>query len=817
MESPAAVSVPPPASTASTRAPDRGAEKPEEPEPDPTSSSLLPPPRTRRMPRSSSFFWDEASTVCPPEFDVDVPLRWYKRLWTLVLWLGGLFDMFAYAAPFLRSSSAVGGVCRANQEVQELEGLFLDFDTTVFDNNTPARPYVWFCSTWGIFLDRLQDYTIVISFVFSLLWFKNTHAKARENYYTATLQHDRRQLLLSSTKENTKTLHPSTVFYRRILVGTSLLPVGFYIIVYQFLQGLWTGQWRLRELLIPSGPEEETVVFFTVQDPTDFVKYEISTERAKMSTAVALLHYWYQWYLAVTLLSRRTVRDYVTTHAPHLRRQLVGTAVRQPRQFYRHGMNLVKYLRWLKYSAPLIAKVNKLRGRISSTVRKRRQYALAKQQERILQDDLCTKKSTSETEENATILIQRVWRAYQNQLYNRAVAMFSTDQQLVSALKIQLAYRRTRLSRKYRKRRELYLLEKERTATSSTLNDDERRRLYELQDEFMNEAKNTINKKLLMRPNTKLNVAWNYLFIVCILVEISQHAIRPWLKVPRMKKNKKRTGTPQPQYTTMRSFLAESLIPTPVSETIECKALLQKSPRIKPLFDHIIRSIGYLNERNHQYDTYNKNNNNNNDKIVWMCTEPVATYRDGFRDIVALALSPKPISQWSQCNIRKSGAFIDSLNYLFRSNKRKLQPAWYCSKPYVSIHNFYRSVWNFLIDEIKIVIAIVCFLDVFVKLFTGEIDAKTGELHSKPFLKRWIYPGLFFQLLANPAIGTFSTVFFQIMEYILFVGPVRAIRWYIAVIIPIIYASKHLIIKAMQESESDKQLVGWVMLWEYSS
>jgi len=788
-------------------------------------------PQSLNITRSFSYLDNETADF---DFDFEIPLRWYKRVWTFVLCVGGIFDILAFIEPILRSygfcstttpddnndnggvidNAITGGINTVTaavgfngSDIKELERVFLD----TLEIDIPLQQS-WCCSVWITFLNRLNDYNLVISFTFSLLWFKYSHSKAREEYYKATIQKDRIELLSSEEEEEEeeamkkkKKLNPRYIFYRRILLRVVLLPVGFYIILYHFMKGLISGKWLVRELLIV--PVNNTVLL-TVKGPNEYVIYEISKERAKMSTICTILQYLYHVYLAATIFVRAKLGEYFKNSAiPQLRRKLVTNGFRNPRKLIRQFITVLKYIRWTKYIVPLIGKLNKLRGGVVSTIRKRRQYAIAKKQ-KLIYKNLWKKKSPAEKEEDAAILIQRVWRAYQNHMYNRVVAIFSTrDKRLISAMKIQLAFRRMALKGRCqlsRKRRELHRLERERIASPKKLNEDERRRLYELQDEFMTEAKNTINKRLLMRPNTKLAVAWNYLFIVCILYEFSHVALHPWLQLPKTKKK----DDNKVEYISMREFVATSLIPTKVSETPECNYLFQKQSRIQRLFHHEY-GAGYHGDPSHQH---------HNDIIPWMCAEPIATWRDGFRDIVALSLSPHPISQWEQCQVKKS-TLIDRLIPSFHNKNKtnKKPPPWYCSKPYVSIHNYYRLLWNFVIDETKIVISIVCFLDVFVKFFTGEINAKTGELRSRPFFRRWIIPGLLFQLLVNPAIGTFSTVFFQITDGIIVIGPVRVVRWCIAVVVPIAYGLRFLIIKALQEAESDKQLVQCgMMLWEYS-
>jgi hypothetical protein len=114
---------------------------------------------------------------------------------------------------------------------------------------------------------------------------------------------------------------------------------------------------------------------------------------------------------------------------------------------------------------------------------------------------------------------------------------------------------------------------------------------------------------------------------------------------------------------------------------------------------------------------------------------------------------------------------------------------------------------DFLVDEFKVVVSIVCFLDVFVTFFTGEIDAITGYIVPKPFFNRWIFPGLLLQLLVNPSIGPLANTVFSILKQVIDLGPVRVLRWTIAVLTPLLYAVYKLIVKGLQKTELDEVLI----------
>ena len=76
-------------------------------------------------------------------------------------------------------------------------------------------------------------------------------------------------------------------------------------------------------------------------------------------------------------------------------------------------------------------------------------------------------------------------------------------------------------------------------------------------------------------------------------------------------------------------------------------------------------------------------------------------------------------------------------------------------------------MFDFILEEFLILVSIVCFLDVFVVFFTGELDAVTGELLPKPFVARWIAPGLLLQLLLNPRLGSLGRLFHKQFKVLL--------------------------------------------------
>jgi len=73
-----------------------------------------------------------------------------------------------------------------------------------------------------------------------------------------------------------------------------------------------------------------------------------------------------------------------------------------------------------------------------------------------------------------------------------------------------------------------------------------------------------------------------------------------------------------------------------------------------------------------------------------------------------------------------------------------------------------------------------------VVFFTGEYNPNTGVLEPKAFFPRWILPGLALQLLVNPKMESVSEVVAIVIDGLLYYGPVRVLRWIVALFYPVL-------------------------------
>lgn len=152
-------------------------------------------------------------------------------------------------------------------------------------------------------------------------------------------------------------------------------------------------------------------------------------------------------------------------------------------------------------------------------------------------------------------------------------------------------------------------------------------------------------------------------------------------------------------------------------------------------------------------------------------------------------LVPEAISKWPECTVRESkdglfGKMGKLKSVVKRGNDPSFEKVWYCDPPYSSIHDMYSSLVRFVVREILVIFGIICFADVFVTFFTGELCDKTGSLIPKPFMKRWLLPGILFQFAVNPMMADVRWALQYAVWGINHVGPARVWRWSVALIFP---------------------------------
>ena len=430
-------------------------------------------------------------------------------------------------------------------------------------------------------------------------------------------------------------------------------------------------------------------------------------------------------------------------------------------------------------------------------LKKRRQRKDAQKLQKIWQT-LWKRKHTEMSPDEAAKKIQAAYRRHCTLRRSRALKMLQMDKYTMACLRLQHIFRkrldeaRERIAEKRDRLDDLVRIQR----SKQELTDDEKKTMYELQDELGERTRDLLNHKLLLRPNTRFAVLWKLLFIVAVFIEITQKAARPFLQDVNKKKGDKPV--------TMEELIANTFVPLRVAELPGCIKEKPKHSMTYPRFLHLRKELE-INETAPQ-DGFLIDE----DGVPSYCESLRATLHDAFRDIVALALIPKPVSQWPECQNKPKG-FLD---VLFTSATDEPKP-WYCDHFHVQWHTVYRQIVNFLLYEFLFILSVVMFMDVFVTFFSGEFCPITGELLPKPMFARWT--GLLLQLLINPRVANVSQATLQIFQKMIIIGPVRTYRWLITVAFPFSYYASALFITYVWlpyvEFENSSEIMESPFLW----
>ena len=325
--------------------------------------------------------------------------------------------------------------------------------------------------------------------------------------------------------------------------------------------------------------------------------------RSTHSLLFALLNYSFVVMNRLVGVGIRTQRKALSRK---IAKRLTKFAVRHPRLFrYRLALSL-RTIRWIKYLAPLVGGLNKLRGNTIDLLKRYRQRIMAEKAARRRKRQW-HELSAIEKRMAAAIMIQKSFRGMETRKSVRALNILEGSKKTMIAIKMQKAFRaslaRAR-SRIAQKKQELKRLQAQAAATkafdASLMSDDDRRRMYQLQDELGRQAKELVNQKLLLRPNTTFAVTWyvgkvclvlngcdrltlsplcccrRFLFVLCVLYEIALKCLKHRLKEYKDEE----TG----ESMDLSTILVREFVPSPVSEWEECSPwLATKDRRAEPL------------------------------------------------------------------------------------------------------------------------------------------------------------------------------------------------------------------------------------------
>jgi len=514
----------------------------------------------------------------------------------------------------------------------------------------------------------------------------------------------------------------------------------------------------------------EDDVFDVVEMGDDGTEHSerFSVRSKKAFIFVILQHFAGRTAHSITHYVKSRIIDLVRT----LSKRIVSKAIFHPLKFRRQVKKASKIARYLKYGFPLFGKLNRIRGLVTLAWKRQRQRHEAKKAKRARRL-LWESKPREVREVDAAIMIQSAFRAQRARKTVKAMKIFKADKEYIAVAKIQHVLRRKLRERRAQleaQRKELQRLEQ-----LKGLTEKERLRIYQLRHEVLYETKVLLDRKMLMRPNTKFSVYWKLFFAICLLWELTGAALQPLL-LDKAHKSPKHEDKPA----TVEELFAQAFVPTRVSDWPRCQIIDKEDEH--GLLYHLTHKDG--NGQHNQNDEDIKK-----DALPWYCSDPFYSSQESFRDFLALALIPKPVSEWSECT-KDSTSPPRRFAFFRKKNRQDIIEAelhWYCENRYSRMHQLYRSLVDWFWSEFVVLVGLAYFLDVFITFFTGEFHPANGVLVPKPFFVRWILPGLVLQLAVNPYMKTVAGWTSDLFRSVLKLGPIRVYRWSATVFFPLLH------------------------------
>lgn len=495
-----------------------------------------------------------------------------RTTWKVVLGGSAFLDAAAcvFPAHFVLQSCEKGGSMNAEPGACSLGKL-----TLLNREFTVTNPQLMALLLW------LDQNAVYIGCAFSVLWCVQAFRDARDNRRKALRERDRKRLLnrgesirmLDNEDDLVKSgyfngLQPWVVFYWTLTIQLLLVPVGFYVMLYQTLFNSSTEHEIVEQVDSQTGKDQtlQAILNSTYQVMETSIANNGFTKDARLSVVMLIARQVGNTFMDVV---GAKMKKWAVQKGFKEGRKLGVRAIIKPRKVWKQVRKLIKWIRWIKYIAPLIATSNKLRDNccdLAKKYRQEREAILAQKVRKILWKTM----TPEDRRIKAARGIQSMYRSYRVRKARWALAIIQCHRDDIAAIKVQTMLRRMlqrARARIKKKRTELKELEaRERLAVRGyrrmTMSPFERRRLYELQDEIKTTKSTSIDRRLLLRPNTRFAVAWKFLFVFCVLIEITDLAVSPILAKQKIK------GSKKPM--TFSSQLESILIPEPSSNLKEC-------------------------------------------------------------------------------------------------------------------------------------------------------------------------------------------------------------------------------------------------------
>jgi hypothetical protein len=431
-------------------------------------------------------------------------------------------------------------------------------------------------------IDWLCTHSTTLGITFSLLWFIDAFLAAHRKCMEVARQHDKQSIL-----DNDKTYDDMKewwkgyqgVYVRSVMLQILLLPVGFFISLYESV--LWLFD-PIMARVVGGG----TTVHHTFGGILD--KSEVFSSTSSISLGFAVVKH------TLTILAQRT-NSIVQLQAMDKKRKLIYKlalrGLRHPFRFNQRLRFFFSVVRWIQYLGPLFGTANKLKGNVDNLLSKIKQRRLAAVAAKVRQQH-CSSLRGNQLRFHYATLIQKTYRAYATRRRLYFLKALKGEKELIAAIKMQGAFRgalmraRATLNAKLQtlqalKEKEIDSLKNSNPAQMST---SERRRMYLLQEELESKAKSLINQKLLLRPDTTFAVMWKIMFVVAVIFEISTLACQPLIARHKDPVTGKQLD--------MEAIMDKKFIPVLVLQRAECTGKLP----LKLSFAHPIRSFKQLKD-----------------------------------------------------------------------------------------------------------------------------------------------------------------------------------------------------------------------------
>ena len=547
----------------------------------------------------------------------------------------------------------------------------------------------------------------VFGFLFSILWCIDAFWIADRKADLALTEWERRRFMktMGSALDSKEVLKLSRleryktwlIYVSALLLQFLFLPVGFYVLVFKLFP--------LNSSTSSSAEEMKALLKSTYHFDNLPEEYRTFSNETKLSLGFAVAKHSGN---TIYKVANKYIRKRMRKEGWRKGLKLGWKAILHPIKSWKHGRNVLAWVRWGRYLAPVVGFVFKIRHNLREFIlayKQLQQRLIAERARRLRWIEM----TDSERRIRAAKRIQSTYRSYRERQACVDIMLSLQERGEEAAKRLQKAVRvllENVKAKKQKKEAELTKLESKRRKsirkgnTIMVMDPKDRERLNELRKETKPAPTRTIDSRLLMRPDTTFQNLWRFLFVCCVLLEMIAHLSNERLV--------KLATTVNGEAPTVSMKLQNLLLAVPFMDMKPCSCIPQTDQ----------------------------------------------DYR-GWEDL----------RLWTErCN----------------------SEPWYCHPAYYYLQTTYAATVHFIIERIMTVMAVVFTLDVPVFFFTGKYQSDTGILVSKPFIKRWIIPGLLLQLLINPQMEAASKVFFKLLHSSFQVGPIRVWRWIRALFYPLL-------------------------------